>query len=119
MIFQIKVYMTAALLLYFLAYFLAKKMPRGHIVIAFLGFGLDLYATYAMEMYREASGLMFSHYTLTVKLHTIVAVIALLLFLVQAIFGFMGNKKAHVFFAKYFFLPVWTVAFLSGLYLIF
>ncbi len=119
MLLLIKVAMSVALVLYFLSFFTARRFFKTHIALASAAFAIDIAATIGMEFVRTSYSLAFSAYPGVLKFHTAVAVIALILFLVQLAFGIARMKKTHVFFASYLFLPIWTVAFLSGVYLLF
>lgn len=114
----ISVCMTLALGLYVLAFYLSKRFWKLHIFSAITGFLLDMYATYLMETMRIEKELTFSEDSLILMFHTTIAVIAIFAFLLQAGLGIAKKKRIHVITAKYFFLPVWVVAYGSGLYLL-
>ncbi len=116
--------MSVALVLYFIAFFTARWVWAVHIVAALSALGLDLYATYLMEVMRVERGLVFGTYPFFLKLHTVIAVTALLAFAGQATLGILARrgmargKQLHVYSAKYFFLPVWVAAYASGMYIL-
>jgi len=108
---MIEILMTFALAFYFLAFWLARKYKKErwkHISIACFAFALDVAATYQMW-------LMDLHLdNWVVKLHTILGLVAISLFLVQGTLGIMRKRKLHIFFAKYIFLPFWVISYSSG-----
>jgi len=107
--------MTLALVLYVLAYVLAKNYRFWHIVAALVAFGLDLYATYLMETKQlvvVTTGKSFLYF------HIAISMTALLTFIALAVFGSLRKRKPHVFIAKYIFFPIWLTSYLSGMYLI-
>ena len=119
MFFEIKLYMSIALGFYLLAFFSAKTYRKTHIFFAISGFLLDLYATYLMETLRVWTELTLKiHYIFIFHLHVSIAMLAILTFLLQMILGIYKKRKAHIFSAKYFFLPIWIAAYISGLYLL-
>ena len=117
-LFTVKAYMTVAMILYVIAFLGAKKWPRGHIAIALVGFGIDIYATALMEIYRTASHLTSAISLSFLKFHTAVSMAALAAFIVQATLGALKMRTVHIVSAKYFFLPCWIVSYCSGIYLI-
>ncbi len=113
---MIELIMTVALVLYFVAYFVArhgKKRRLWHIPIAITGFVFDLYGT--MMMYNldlEGVG------TVTI-IHTTLTLIAISFFFVQGYLGMTRQRAKHIFFAQKIFLPMWVISFASGgLYLL-
>lgn len=106
----IEILMTVALALYFLAFYLARKVKWRpvHITVALIAFFIDVQATimmYQMDLHLD---------NWVVILHTYLGLLALSLFLVQGYLGMMRKRKQHIFFAKYIFLPVWVVSYSSG-----
>ena len=116
---EIKMYMTVAMVFYIAAFLLAKNYRKTHITCAVSGFTIDMYATYLMEAMRVASHLTFSAYPVFLKFHTIVALIAIFAFLIQAALGILRLRKWHIASAKYFFYPTWGISYLSGMYLLY
>ena len=116
--------MSVALVLYFLAYFTARRVWALHIAAAVSALSLDLYATYLMEVMRIERGLVFGMYPFFLKLHTVIAVVALLMFAGQATLGILTwrgmvrGKQLHMFSARYIFLPTWVTAYASGMYIL-
>lgn len=117
MFFDIKLDMTIAMACYFAAFFAAKHIRPLHILFAFTGFGLDMYATYLMETMRMNAGNTLPHVSL-LPFHTAVSLLAIIAFFVQMTLGILRKRNAHVISAKYFFLPIWCIAYLSGIYLL-
>lgn len=121
MFFEIKVYMSIAMVFYLLAFLSAKKYQKAHIFFAASGFIFDLYATYLMEIMNiwTKTELAFKiNYLFILYLHASIATLAILAFLLQAALGISKKRKAHIFWAKYIFLPLWIAAYASGLYLL-
>ena len=116
--------MSLALVLYFVAFFAARRVWAGHIVAALSALSLDLYATYLMEVLRLERGLVFGTYPFFLKLHTAIALLALFAFACQATLGILAKRRVerarqvHVYSAKFFFLPVWVAAYASGMYIL-
>ncbi len=116
-----EIWMTLALICYFAAYFVAKKDWEQHLVFATVGFLADMRATYLMMQVGLG--------TLSGKtgVHTLLALVAILAFFIQAWLGYKAKwggdyhqiayRHMHVRFAKFAFLPIWVVAYLSGLIL--
>lgn len=118
----IEVIMTIALVLYTVAFFVAKygkSYWTWHIPIAIVGFLLDAYGTYLM------SEVIVENPNWIVLLHTGLSMIALCVVGVQMYFGTMmvqtnsvdlfdEYKRKHVWFAHYIFFPSWVLAYLSG-----
>ena len=111
MFIEIKTYMTVAMMFYIAAFLLAANYRKTHIACAVTGFALDMYATYLMEALRIASHLTFATYPAFLKFHTIVAMIAIFAFLIQAATGILKKKDLHVANAKYFFYPTWGISY--------
>lgn len=122
---QIEMFMTIALVLYSVAFVLArKKQARTHVFIALLGFLFDLYATYLMSTFNQYTTL--GSQSVVIQVHTWLAILALSMFFVQAILGvatyldrrdphlFIKHRRRHITFAKWVFFPTWIVAYLSG-----
>lgn len=109
---MIEMLMTFALMLYFTAFICARKLPRElllvHIIVALVAFSFDVGATIIMWK----MDLQLDNWV--VYLHTWLGIIALSLFLVQGTLGIMRKRKAHIFFAKYIFLPMWVISYSSG-----
>ncbi|MAG12667.1 hypothetical protein CL630_02525 [bacterium] len=104
----IELCIAVALVLYFLAFFIARKRGKWwyfHIWVAVVAFVLDAYGTYVM--WTMAADVKWDF-------HTISSIVALALFSIQAGLGIFRRKKLHVLFAKWIFLPTWVVSFLSG-----
>ncbi|MEK7599052.1 MAG: hypothetical protein AAB474_01180 [Patescibacteria group bacterium] len=121
MFFEIKLYMSVALGFYLLAFFSAKTFRKTHIFLAVSGLFLDLYATYLMETIpADLTELVYlkSHFQFILEFHTAIAILAIAAFLVQMALGVCKKRKAHIFSAKFIFLPIWIAAYLSGLYLL-
>ena len=51
-------------------------------------------------------------------LHTSLTLIAISLFFVQGYLGILRKRKAHIFFAKTVFLPIWIISYFSGFLLL-
>lgn len=117
MFFEIKVYMSAALGFYLLAFFSAKTRRKTHIFFAVCGFIFDLYATYLMHIGTEIA--LKNNFQFILHSHISFALLAIIAFLVQAALGIWKKKEAHIFSAKYVFLPLWIATYVSGLYLLF
>ena len=107
----IEIIMTVALVLYFVAYWVARKAGRywwAHIVVALVAFGMDAWGTYIMwRMDLPLSGWV-------PIVHTTLTLIAIALFFVQAGLGALRRRQAHILFAKWVFLPAWVISFMSG-----
>jgi len=119
MLLNIKLLMTIAMLFYISAFAVGRnRWIAGHIILALCGFVFDLYATYLMETLGAGFGLAFSFYPPILKFHTIVSIIAIAAFLLQMFLGIYRKKTWHVLSAKFIFFPMWTISYLSGMYLI-
>ena len=108
---MIELLMTEALLLYFFAFYLARSFPKErwrHVFVACIAFILDAGATYKMWQ----MDLHLDNWVVVV--HTYLGLIALSLFVVQAVLGIMRKRKQHIFFAKFVFLPMWVISYFSG-----
>ena len=108
---SLEIIMTVALVLYFLAYWVARKAGRfwwAHILVALVAFALDAWGTYLMW----AMDLRLTGWVVTV--HTALTLTAIALFFVQASLGALRRRQQHIFFAKWVFLPAWVLSFLSG-----
>ena len=112
--------MTIAIVLYFVAFYIAKKGGEfwwTHIVVAIVAFLFDAYGTYLMWEIGVWEGIVD---IFTIRfVHTSLSVLALLLFFVQAGLGVARKPKAHRWFAVKIFLPTWVVAYMSGFLMIF
>lgn len=116
-----EIVMTVALACYLVAYFVAKRSWKAHFYSAIAGFMADMWATYLMMQVGLG--------TLSGKtgVHTLLALVAILAFFIQAWLGYKAKwggdyhqiayRHMHVRFAKFAFLPIWVVAYLSGLIL--
>lgn len=108
--------MTLALVLYAAAFSLANKRHRTHIVLASIAFALDLYATYLMETKQ----LIASNYSaLLLGSHVGVSMLALISFVLVALFGVLKKRQRHLTLLKWFFIPTWLASYLTGMILIF
>ena len=107
----LEVIITVAMVMYFMAYFIAKSNTSGwwtHIPVAIAAFILDMYATFLMW---EGD---FTNASWVVIVHTGLTLIAIALFFVQGYLGIMRKREAHIFFAKRVFLPAWVISYSSG-----
>ena len=107
----IEIVMTFALILYFMAYFVARKGGKywwTHVLVALSAFILDAYGTYQMYL-LDLSGAGWVTVT-----HTSLTLLAISLFFVQAFLGVTRQRDRHIFFAKNIFLPMWVISFFSG-----
>lgn len=108
--------MTLALVLYAVAFYLAKGYRKTHITLAGIAFALDLYATYLMETKQliavNYSGLLLGS-------HISVSLLALLSFIAVAAFGIFKKRQYHLVLLKYVFIPTWLASYVSGMVLIF
>lgn len=108
--------MTLALFLYAIAFRLAGQHHKTHIGFAVMGFVLDLYATYLMETKQ----LIATNYSgLLLGTHISVSLLALLSFMLVAMFGLMKKKQHHLKLLKWLFIPAWLVSYVTGMILIF
>lgn len=124
---MIELLITIALAMYFLAYYFATakkrltiffpiprvdripKYPRAlHITIACIAFVIDMVATYLMMQLDVSTG------GLLVIVHTILTLVAVSFFVIQAAFGILKLREQHKWFATRIFLPMWVVSYLSG-----
>ena len=107
----IEIIMTVALLLYFVAYFVARHAGRywwAHIIVACVAFAMDAWGTYIMwKMDLPLTGWV----PIT---HTVLTLTAIALFFVQAGLGALRMREKHILFAKWIFLPAWVISFMSG-----
>lgn len=114
MIFQIELLMTVALVLYFVAYRMAKNKNPYHKGVAVTGFLMDGYGTFLMFRIKSGSiltGMFFS------DLHTILSLAAIALFFVQLTLGLRKKIRFHKRFALWVFFPTWMLSFLSGAFI--
>ncbi|MEK7595997.1 MAG: hypothetical protein AAB564_00380 [Patescibacteria group bacterium] len=111
--------MSTALSFYLLAFFSAETYRKTHIFFAAGGFLLDLYATYLMETKYIWTGFIpKTNYQFILHSHTVISILAIAAFLAQMTLGMCRKKEAHIFSAKYIFMPIWIAAYASGLYLL-
>ncbi|NCP77281.1 hypothetical protein GW819_01505 [Candidatus Gracilibacteria bacterium] len=111
---QIELLMTVALFLYGIAYVMAKNKNKWHKAVAIVGFLMDAYGTLLMFQIKKGgwmTGVLVS------DIHTILSLVALILFFVQLTLGLTRKIKWHRRFALWVFFPVWALAFLSGAFL--
>lgn len=127
---QIELWMTVAFMLYLGAFFLARKRWNTHVILATLGFVADMYATYLMS-FSSIGGNM--NLPLSVEVHTLLAAAAISAFCFLAAFGLQTLrykkefewysyrlwKNWHIKWAKFVFLPIWILTYLSGFALVF
>jgi len=109
---MIELLMTIALILYFVAYFIARNKGKyflAHVPIALIGFIFNLYGTFIM-----LTTLNTVNYTPILIIHISLTLLALSLFFIQGYLGITEQAKKHRFFAEKIFLPVWIISFLSG-----
>jgi len=91
--------MTLALVLYSVAFYLARGYRKTHISLASIAFVLDLYATYLMETKQ----LIAANYSgLLLGIHISVSLLALLSFLAVAAFGLFKKRQYHLLLLRYF-----------------
>lgn len=108
--------MTLALVLYAVAFNLARSRHKTHITLASIAFVLDLYATYLMET-KQLIAVNYSG--LLLGTHISVSLLALISFLAVAAFGIFKKRQYHLVMLKWIFIPAWLASYLSGMYLIF
>jgi len=108
--------MTLALVLYGAAFGLAKTHHRVHIALASIAFVLDLYATYLMETQQLIA---FNYSALLLGSHITVSLLALISFMLVAIFGILKSRQQHLRLLKWFFIPAWLASYITGMVLIF
>jgi len=113
---MIELIMTIALVLYFVAYFVARRGKQymlWHIPIALIAFTFDLYGTWIMF------NLDLTGVGIVTTIHTTLTLIAISLFFIQGYLGVTKQRAKHIFFAQKIFLPMWVISFASGgLYLL-
>jgi hypothetical protein len=108
--------MTLALVLYGAAFGLARSHYRIHISFAATAFILDLYATYLMETRQ----LVASEYsTALLGTHIGVSMLALIGFVLVALFGVLKKRNIHLKLLKWIFIPTWLASYVTGMILIF
>ena len=108
--------MTLALVLYAVAFSLARIKHKTHITLASMGFILDLYATYLMET-RQLIAVNFSRALL--GFHITISLLALTSFMLVATLGVMKKRNEHLKLLKWFFIPSWLISYATGMVLIF
>lgn len=111
---QIETLMTVALLLYGVAYWMAKNKNKYHKIIALIGFSMDAYGT--VLMFQIKKGTMFSG-VLASDIHTLLSLIAFALFFIQFTLGVLHKTQWHRKFAVRVFFPVWVLSFASGAFM--
>ena len=125
---SIELWMTLALALYIGAFVIARRAWTVHVVLALSGFVADMYATYLMAMVSRGGLGNFLNIPLSIQVHTLLALFAVGMFLIQATLGYKTwrskemwryelYRRRHITFAKWVFLPVWFLAYGSGLLL--
>ncbi len=101
----IELLVTIAFILYVVSFIIANRNVQTHIKIAVVAFILDIYATFIMFTISEK---------IDFNIHTILSLVAIGLFCIQAFLGLLKLKEIHIIFAKWIFLPVWVLSFFSG-----
>lgn len=109
---MIETLITVAFILYLLAFYIIKYTNYPwwvHIVVACIAFGLDAIATGVMVYHSHLQPISNA-----LLVHRGLSIAALMLFFIQAGLGLSKRIKLHGIFAKWVFLPIWTLSMLSG-----
>ena len=120
----IKIMMTLAMVFYAIGIYLGTKQRKlnlsrwVHVSFASVGFVLDMWATYKMEMLRT-EGWTGLDMPVVLWSHTIVSTLAIVLFAVMVWLGYTGRIKWHRKVVWFAFIPMWLIAYISGIYLVF